>query len=566
MRPLDTFASENPRESEAMVRSNLLCEEGRKLRDEGNFDEALVLFQQDLLLCEDVYGSEHSYVANSHFDIASCYYGLEDYAEAAFSYQRALAIHEKTCDPDSRCICRDLNGLARCYSKLKNYQESILLFQRVLQIEENRCAPDIETIVAQLDWIAFGNEKLSHWDQALPLRKQALKICEDTFGVEDAKTLECITYLARAYGDINQWDQVLPLLLRAFNIWIKVENYSYDAENPETARSQKILNISNGKIGEHTLFQRALAILERFPVAIAELDVLGAKLRLLGQDEQALALYQRTLAICEKVHGPEHADTVVCLNKLACFYESFTQWNQALPLRKRVLDICENTYGPEHPETLNSIELLACVYEKLEQFESALPLRQRALQIAEKESGVPHADVAVRILSLARVHTRLEQYEMVLPLLQRVFEIKCKDGFTADELFELGSAFEMLKNNEQANDLYARAHIRALDECIVDAELAESFGEFNEALSVCMKTWTRRDRFELPKNINPSVTLVDFATVLQRLCQHEDAGATLETADALHRLGAELLRLGNTKQANELMSIGSAIQNKQQKV
>jgi tetratricopeptide (TPR) repeat protein len=70
-----------------------------------------------------------------------------------------------------------------------------------------------------------------------------------------------------------------------------------------------------------------------------------------GKYEQAEPLYQRALAIKERVLGKEHPSTATGLNNLALLYYNQGKYEQAEPLFKRALAIRERVLGKEHPDT-----------------------------------------------------------------------------------------------------------------------------------------------------------------------------------------------------------------------
>ena len=94
----------------------------------------------------------------------------------------------------------------------------------------------------------------------------------------------------------------------------------------------------------------------------------------LGQYEQALALYQQTLAIREKILGQDHHVTVLSMNSLANVYEMLGQYDKALPLNQRVLTFCEEYLGPDHPVSEASRDNLAKLYQTIGLCDEALPL------------------------------------------------------------------------------------------------------------------------------------------------------------------------------------------------
>ena len=76
------------------------------------------------------------------------------------------------------------------------------------------------------------------------------------------------------------------------------------------------------------------------------LNNLGGLYVTTGAYVQAEPLFQRALAIREKVLGPEHPDTAHSLNNLAGLYRTTGAYAQAEPLYQRALAIHEKVLGP----------------------------------------------------------------------------------------------------------------------------------------------------------------------------------------------------------------------------
>jgi tetratricopeptide (TPR) repeat protein len=80
-------------------------------------------------------------------------------------------------------------------------------------------------------------------------------------------------------------------------------------------------------------------------------------------------LYERALAICEQVLGPNHPDTARSLNNLAFLYQSQGDYEHAKPLYERALAIMERTLGSNHPDTKIVRRNHAMLLEDMEQKE-----------------------------------------------------------------------------------------------------------------------------------------------------------------------------------------------------
>jgi len=74
-------------------------------------------------------------------------------------------------------------------------------------------------------------------------------------------------------------------------------------------------------------------------------------------------LFERALAIGEKLQGPEHPDTATSLNNLAVQLQAQGDLAGARPLYERALAIREKAQGPDHPETARSLVNLAALLQ-----------------------------------------------------------------------------------------------------------------------------------------------------------------------------------------------------------
>jgi hypothetical protein len=65
-----------------------------------------------------------------------------------------------------------------------------------------------------------------------------------------------------------------------------------------------------------------------------------------------VALYEETLAICERVLGPEHPNTLRSRDNLALGYSDLGRTAEAVALHEETLAIMERVLGPEHPDEM----------------------------------------------------------------------------------------------------------------------------------------------------------------------------------------------------------------------
>jgi tetratricopeptide (TPR) repeat protein len=111
------------------------------------------------------------------------------------------------------------------------------------------------------------------------------------------------------------------------------------------------------------------------PDTATSLNNLALLFKSQGDHDGARPLYERALAISEKVLGAEHPDTAITLNNLALLLQSQGDYAGARPLYERALAIREKVLGAEHPDTKNSASGAADVLDALGRADEAAALR-----------------------------------------------------------------------------------------------------------------------------------------------------------------------------------------------
>jgi tetratricopeptide (TPR) repeat protein len=125
----------------------------------------------------------------------------------------------------------------------------------------------------------------------------------------------------------------------------------------------------------------------------------------------ARPLFERALAIHEKMLGPEHHSTALSLHNLAHMLRDEGDLAGARPLFERALAILETVLGREHPDTASSLASLAVLLRVQGDLAGARRVGERALAIRERMLGADqrgqdpaiHGQVAVELTRASRL-------------------------------------------------------------------------------------------------------------------------------------------------------------------
>ena len=184
-----------------------------------------------------------------------------------------------------------------------------------------------------------------------------------------------------------------------------------------------------GKYAEAVLiWEKLLAIAEKLlgpdhPVVANSLYNLASNLREQGQYTAAESMLRRSLAILEKAQGPDHPDVASTLNNLADIMKDQGRYAAAEPLYRRSLAIFEKALGPDHISVATSINNLALIISKQGKYAVAEPLYRRSLGITEKTLGTDHPHVATGLSNLATLLNAQGQLTTAETYLRRSLEI-----------------------------------------------------------------------------------------------------------------------------------------------
>jgi len=176
------------------------------------------------------------------------------------------------------------------------------------------------------------------------------------------------------------------------------------------------------------MYDRTLAIRERLlgsehPDVATALQNVGTALHLSGSHREAMALFERGLAIQEKTLGAQHPAVAVGINNIAASHHALGEFAQARELQERALAIFEHALGPDHPDVALGLHNLATLAELDGDLDGAVSRYERALAIQQRASGADHPDVAMALHNLAHVHEKRGDRDLALTEQARAVDI-----------------------------------------------------------------------------------------------------------------------------------------------
>jgi tetratricopeptide (TPR) repeat protein len=276
-------------------------------------------------------------------------------------------------------------------------------------------------------------------------------------------------YPSDVYRNPASWPRCAPLTSHVLaNCETEMTDGAADVQCAELLdKAGSYLHSRGAHSSARPLFERALAIREKVfgpehPGTAASLNNLAGLLQDRGDLVGARALLERALVINEKVFGPQDPMTAASLNSLARLLHAKGDLVAARRLSERALAIREKVLGPEHPHTALSLNNLGGVLQDQGDLAGALPLYKRALEITEKVLGPEHPETGANLNGLAGLLYAQGDLAGALPLYKRALEIAEKvlgpeHPETAAAVNNLASVLHARRDLTGALPLYQRA-------------------------------------------------------------------------------------------------------------
>ena len=286
--------------------------------------------------------------------------------------------------------------LARTYAALGLRSEAIALFEKIRDYTLTALGPRHPDTLRAMGDLANSYTAANRLDEALKMRTEVLALCRTALGPEHPQTLTAMTALAYSYR-------------RAFRVVDAVK------------MQQQVLSIRRKMLGpEHPDTVLAMNTLGSYYALSARNDVLGVG-EIDARRNEALKTREEVVALCRKVFGPEHPDTLTAMSGLADSYRQVGRSDEALKIWEEVLVLRRKVGGPTHPDTLTAMWSLARFYRQVGRYDQALKMQEEVLALDRKMLGPEHSSTLVAMNDLADVYADWSRIGEALPLWEESF-------------------------------------------------------------------------------------------------------------------------------------------------
>jgi eukaryotic-like serine/threonine-protein kinase len=275
-----------------------------------------------------------------------------------------------------------------------------------------------------------------HYDDAGRVLREAVEVAEESR--HDEVRAHALVQLAEVTGRWQaRYAEAAEYALSAVHVARRIDDERLEAVALEQAsREHGLLEDLDRSLDEA---RRSLALTERVygPDDLRRADVdtaLAISLAELARFDEAEQNDRRALEIAERALGPTHPSLQKFLDDLALDLVWSGRPAQAVPLNERAAAIVLAELGPDSSRYADALNNLAYAELSVGRFVDSYALNERSLAIFERSFGLDHVENVYPLLGMGQAVLGMGDPGRALPLLERATRLAEANGIDAMDL------------------------------------------------------------------------------------------------------------------------------------
>ena len=270
-------------------------------------------------------------------------------------------------------------GLSLEHSRLS--EAAITYWKSMVATSTRLLGPAHANAVVARDRLAAAYEAAGKSADAIAVFQTALTEREQHQGAEHPETIAARAHLAHAYQSAGRPADAIGLYERTVADSARLLGAAHPVTldaRASLAETYQAWGTAGGDRGLRGAARRRRASpRRRAPHHAGRPGQPGAAYAASGRAKDAIGQYQRALSDQERMHGPDHPDTIAARASLASAYRSAGKQKDAIAQYERVLADRERISGADHPDTIAARANLAYAFRSAGRLREAVPLYER---------------------------------------------------------------------------------------------------------------------------------------------------------------------------------------------
>ncbi|CAF0914652.1 unnamed protein product [Adineta steineri] len=178
-----------------------------------------------------------------------------------------------------------------------------------------------------------------------------------------------------------------------------------------------------------TLYEKSLAICQKtLPPNLRSLassyNNIGNVLANMDNYPEALSSHEKAFEIRQQSLPSIHPDLASSYNNIGNVHAKMGNYRKALSYFEKDLEIIKQSLLPNHPDLAMSYSNIGLVHQYMDNNPEALSSHEKALEIRQQSLPSTHPDLAISYNSIALVHDSMGNHPEALPYYEKALEIQ----------------------------------------------------------------------------------------------------------------------------------------------
>ena len=338
-------------------------------RRQGNFDEAIKLYQEFMEVQLRTNGPQHNYYLDTKYQLAFCYENKGKFNKAAKVYQEVMEVQQETIGPQQKDYLNTKSRLADCYKNQGDFNKAIKLCQEVIEVKRGTIGPKHENYTTTKFLLAECYQDKGNFNEAIKLCHEIMEVQHLTNGLQQENYTATKFLLALCYKGQRKFDEGIKLCQEIMEVqrrtigpkhekytatkFLLAECYQEQGNFNEAIKLlQEIMEVQHGTSGPDNENYTATKFL------------LAHCYKEQGKFNEAIELLQEIMKVQHGTIGPQHEKYTAAKFQLAECYQGEGKFNEAIKLYQEIMKVQHGTIRPQNKDYLKAKCALAVCYQK----------------------------------------------------------------------------------------------------------------------------------------------------------------------------------------------------------
>ena len=214
----------------------------------GEHDKAIAYFEQALAIDRKVFGEEHPKVATGLNNLGSVWDSKGEYDKAIDHLEQAFDIDRKVFGEEHFLTAIRLSNLGSAWASKGEYDKAIAYFEKALAIDRKVFGEENSSVATRLNNLGWSWDSKGEYEKAIGYYEQALAINRKVFGEKHPSLATPLNNLGAAYIKKKEYNKAIVYFEQALDIFVKF----LGEEHPHSMAASGWLAIARAALASQT--------------------------------------------------------------------------------------------------------------------------------------------------------------------------------------------------------------------------------------------------------------------------------------------------------------------------